>query len=104
MDKLGAETSSVTHVPQPVTIPIERSQQIRRTVECKPRINNFLTIKKKSSLGKYISTVSTSSHMTQDHRLLMSLLERLIEEKKFDLSLVQQPLIDRVFFLFNIFI
>jgi len=41
--------------------------------------------------------------MTYDHQLLVKLLEKLIEKKTFDLSLVQQQLIDRVFFLFNIF-
>ncbi len=60
--------------------------------------------KQKSSLGKRISTVSTSPSMTHEHQLLVKLLERLIEKKTFDLSLVQQQLIDRVFFLFNIFI
>jgi hypothetical protein len=40
--------------------------------------------------------------MTPDHIPLVRLLERLIEEKTFDLSLVQKPLIDRVFILFQI--
>jgi hypothetical protein len=55
-------------------------------------------------LGKRISTVSNALDMDFDHRELVKSLERMIEERTFDITLVQQLFIDKVFSLFNIFI
>jgi hypothetical protein len=53
------------------------------------------------SLGKRISTISKSTMVSHDHKLLVKMIERLVEDRKCDLSRVQQPFIDQVFSVFK---
>ncbi|CAF1185528.1 unnamed protein product [Rotaria sordida] len=74
------DISSATDVSQSRSIPVDTSQYIRRTLEC-----------------KQIRTVSADlPNIVDYHKELLKLLKELIGETTYDLFLVQKPFVDQV--------